>query len=200
MSSTTWTSRMWTSWTDWMLNINGVFRVFAFVMAISDDNLSTVSSTQVVLVIVVDEHLRDCTSSRLQTSPHRHQMRVAAQLQTPGRHLHCDRCPITTKTPVRAPLSFSSSTASMRHTSGGRMLFCRLLLPRTSSLLCLAPSHRTCVSRSSSSHTGLNSRPCAEVRWHTVRGAAHAAHASEAQSHCPGFYSSYGNEGVGGAS
>ena len=34
-----------------MLNINGVFRVFAFVMAISDDNLSTVSSTQVVLVI-----------------------------------------------------------------------------------------------------------------------------------------------------
>ena len=36
-----------------------------------------------------------------------------------------------------------------------------------------------------------------EVRWHAVRGAAHAAHASEAQSHGPGFYSSCGNEGLG---
>ena len=39
-----------------------------------------------------------------------------------------------------------------------------------------------------------NSRSCAQVRWHAVRGAAPAAHASEAQSHGPGFCSSYGNE------
>ena len=56
----------------------------------------------------------DCTS-RLQTSPHRHQMRAAARRQTPGRHLH--RRPLAPKTSVRAPLSFHSSTASMRHTS-----------------------------------------------------------------------------------
>jgi hypothetical protein len=68
------------------------------------------------------------------------------------------------------------------------MLFLRLLLPRTSSLLCLAPSHRNAAAHSTlASIQGLAS----EVRWHTVRGAAHAAHASEAQSHCPGFYSSY---------
>ena len=54
-------------------------------------------------------------SSRLQTSPHSHQMRAAARRQTPGRHLH--RRPLAPKTSVRAPLSFHSSTASMRHTS-----------------------------------------------------------------------------------
>ena len=31
------------------------------------------------------------------------------------------------------------------------------------------------------------------VRWHAVRGATHAAHASEAQSHSLGLHSSYGN-------
>ena len=97
-------------------------------------------------------------SSLLQTRPHSHQLQAAARLQTPGRHLH--RRQLATKMPVRAPLSFRSSTDSMRHTSGGRMLFWCLLLPRTCSLLCLAPSHRNSVSRSSSLNTGLNSRPC----------------------------------------
>ena len=45
-------------------------------------------------------------SSRLQTSPHSHQMRAAARRQTPGRHLHLH--PLATKTSVRAPLSFLS--------------------------------------------------------------------------------------------
>ncbi len=67
----------------------------------------------------------------------------------------------------------SAMDASMRHTSGGRMLFRRLLLPRTSSLLCLAPSHRNGVSRSSSSHTGLNSSPC--VRGSLAHGSRSSA-------------------------
>ena len=98
-------------------------------------------------------------SSRSQTSPHSHQVRAAARRQTPGRHLH--RRPRAPRTPVLAPSSFRSSTASMRHASGGRMLFRRLAVPRTSSLLRLAPSRRNGVSRSSSPHTGLNSRPYA---------------------------------------
>ena len=39
--------------------------------------------------------------------------------------------------------------------------------------------------------------PASEVRWHAVRGAAPAAHASEAQSHGPGFCSWYGDECLG---
>jgi hypothetical protein len=71
--------------------------------------------------------------------------------------------PLASETPVRAPLSFHSSTASMRHTSGGRMLFRHLLLPRTSSLRRLAPFHRNSVSRSSSQHTGLTQKHKATV-------------------------------------
>ena len=41
--------------------------------------------------------------------------------------------------------------------------------------------------------------PASEVRWHAVRGAAPAAHASEAQSHGPGFCSLYGDECLGGS-
>ena len=59
-----------------------------------------------------------------------------------------------------APSSCRSSTVSMRHTIRGRMLFLCLPVPRTSSLLHLAPSRRNSVSCSSSPHTGPTSSPC----------------------------------------
>jgi hypothetical protein len=60
------------------------------------------------------------------------------------------------------------------------------------------PSQR----RHAAAHRTLapNQDLASEVRWHAVRGAAPAAHASEAHSHGAGFCSPYGDECLGGAS
>jgi hypothetical protein len=115
-------------------------------------------------------------SSRLQTSPHGRQARAAALRPTPAHHHH--RRPRAPRTPVLAPCSFCSLTASTRHTSGDRLPPRRLPAPRTSSPLRLAPSRRNGVSRSSLPHTGPNSRPC-------VRGTLARGSRSSANCTCP---------------
>jgi hypothetical protein len=77
------------------------------------------------------------------------------------------------KTPALAPSSFRNLTASTRHTSGDRLLPRRLPALRTSSPLRLAPSRRNGVLRSSSPHTGPNSRSC--VRGKLARGSRSSA-------------------------
>ena len=110
-------------------------------------------------------------SSLQRTCPHCRQARAAAPRPTQEHHHHRrQRAP---RTPALAPSSFRNLTASTRHTSGDRLLPRRLPAPRTSSQLRLAPSRRNGVSRSSSPHTGLNSRSC--VRGTLARGSRSSA-------------------------
>ncbi len=97
-------------------------------------------------------------SSLQQTCPHCRQVLAAVSMPTQEHHHHHPQG--VPRTQALAPSSFSNLTVSTRHARGDRLLPRSLPAPRTSSPLCLAPSSRNGISRSSSPHTGLNSRSC----------------------------------------